>query len=332
MLKFVSAIIPCRNEKKFIVQCLDSVITQDYPKDRMEILVADGMSEDGTQDILQEYSRRYSFLRWVENPKKIQACALNNLIGQSKGEIIIRLDAHSNFPKDYVSNCVKYLGEYKVDNIGGIIETLPGADTNVARSIAWALATPFGVGGSKFRLGVSKPTMVETVPLGCYRREIFSEIGLFNENLIRNEDNEFNARLLKAGGRILLHPGINSSYFARPDIRSLADQHFRNGYWCVYGIKFSERPFFLRHLVPMGLMTFLLLSLFFGIWLRPLLWAGLAVLGLYGFCVFITSAILILKRNIKHFPYFLLIFPSLHFSYGIGSLCGLVKLLTPEKK
>lgn len=329
---FVTIMIPCRNEEKYIGICLDSIIAQDYPSERMEILVADGMSTDNTRKVLEAYTARDARVRWFENLGKSQTCALNLLIGKSAGEIIVRMDAHSSVPENYVSNCVKYLIEYGVDNVGGVWKTLPGADTATAQAIALALTSLFGVGGSRFRLGVKNPTMVETVPFGCYRREIFSRIGLFNEKLVRNEDNEFNTRLIKAGGKILLHPNIKSSYRARPDLWSVARQHFLNGFWCTYGLRFSERPFFLRHLVPMGFVCFLVFSLTFGIWMRVFLCAGLAVAGFYICCVIGASSMLAFRHRVGYFLYFLVIFPLLHFSYGVGSLCGVIALLTPGKK
>lgn len=327
MVPFVSIIIPCRNEEKYLAKCLDSVLTQDYPAERFELLLADGMSEDKTRRIMEDYAHQYPNVRWFENPGKGKTFALNILIGHSIGEIIIRLDAHSRFPSDYVTNCVKYLNEYKVDNVGGFLKTLPGADTDVAKAIAFALASFFGVGGSQFRLGVSKPTMVETVPFGCYRRDVFDRIGLFNENLVRNQDNELNARIVKAGGKILLHPAISCCYFARPGIISIARQHFQNGYWCTYGAMFSEKPFFLRHLVPMAFVMCLILSFILGTWFNLFWWLGIGVLGVYSFANLFASASIAVKYGIRYFPYLLFVFPSLHFPYGIGSIWGAVSLL-----
>lgn len=323
---FVSIVIPCRNEEEYIAACLDSVLAQDYPADSFEILLADGMSNDKTRLLMKEYSCHYANVYWFENSGKIQASALNILILRSKGEIIIRLDAHSSFPRDYISNCVKYLNEYKVDNIGGLWETRAGADTLMAKAIALALAVPFGVGGSRFRLGIDKPAFVETVPFGCYRREVFDRIGLFNENLVRNEDNEFNARLLESGGKILLHPAIKCCYFARPGIISIARQQFQNGFWCTYGVKFSKHPFFWRHLVPMFFVSSLFVSFILGIWLKLFGLIGWGILGLYLFGAVLSSVLVSVKHGFFYFPFLLIVFPILHFPYGIGSICGLGRL------
>jgi hypothetical protein len=155
-------------------------------------------------------------------------------------------------------------------------------------------------------------------------------VGFFNESLVRNQDNEFNSRLIKAGGKILLHPDIKSSYYARPDLISLGRQHFMNGFWCMYGMKFSKRPFFLRHLIPMGFVFFLILSLFLGLWLKIFLWIGIFVLGLYFVGAFMASILISLRTGANYFPYFLVVFPVLHFPYGIGSLAGFWKFKTEK--
>ena len=326
---FVSIIIPCRNEEKYLVNCLDSVLAQDYLFNCFELLLADGMSEDKTRLIMEDYTRRYPNVHWFENPKKILPTGLNILISKAKGEIIIRLDAHSHFPSNYISKCVKYLNEYNVDSVGGFLETRVGADTVVAKAIVVALTSLFGVGGSRFRLGIRKPVLVESVPFACYRRDVFDRVGLFNEKMMRNEDVEFNTRLKKAGGKILLHPEINSVYFARPDILSAIRQKFQDGFWCVYGMKFAKvRAFFPRHLIPMIFVACLTFSFILGIWLKPFLWLGLGVLGFYSLANIFTSVFVSVKYGFIYFPFLMVIFSSLHFSYGIGSLCGILRLIS----
>ena len=192
---FISIIIPCRNEEKFIGKCLDSIIAQDYPKNSIEILILDGRSTDRTREILKKYTQKYSFIKVLDNPKKIQTTALNIGIKKARGEIIIRMDAHNIYEKSYMSKCVTYLRKYDVDNVGGICVTLPANNTIIAKSIALALSHPFGVGNVYFRIGSKNPRFVDTVPFGCYKKEIFEKIGLFDENLVRNQDIEFNLRL-----------------------------------------------------------------------------------------------------------------------------------------
>jgi glycosyltransferase involved in cell wall biosynthesis len=192
---FVSIIIPCRNEEKYIGKCLDTLLKQDYPKDDLEILVVDGASEDNTKEIVKGYSQKYPFIRLLDNPKKYTPFGLNIGIKLSKGKIIIRTDAHSGYEKDYVSKCVKYLDEYKADNVGGGIKTLPAQNTIQAKAIAIVLSHHFGVGGAVFRKGAQKLVEVDTVFGGCYKKDVFDKIGYFNENLFRTQDLEFNMRL-----------------------------------------------------------------------------------------------------------------------------------------
>lgn len=227
----VSIIIPCRNEEKFIGKCLDSIIAQDYPIDNLEVLVVDGMSEDNTRKIVKNYIQKYSFVKLLENPQKIVPTALNIGIKNAKGDIFIIMGAHSIYEKDYIFKCVKYLHAYDVDNVGGIGITLPGDNTIIAKSIALALSHPFGVGNAYFRIGSKEPRYVDTVPFGCYKREVFDRIGLFDEDLVRNQDDEFNLRLIKNGGKILLGPDIISYYYARDSIHKLWKMYFQYGYF-----------------------------------------------------------------------------------------------------
>jgi len=176
MENFVSIIIPCRNEEKFIKKCLDSVILQDLSKDKLEVLVVDGESEDKTREVVKSYIKRFRFIKLLDNQKKIKPCALNIGIKEAIGDIIMIMDAHSTYKKDYVSKCVEYLKRYKADNIGGIIKTLPAKNTLAVETIAISLSSPFGTGGSHFRTGSEKPRWVDTVFGGCYKKEIFKTI------------------------------------------------------------------------------------------------------------------------------------------------------------
>lgn len=324
---FVSVIIPCRNEEKFIGKCLDSIIEQDFPKGNLEILVVDGMSNDDTRRIVKKYAINNSFIRLLNNPKKITPCALNLGIKNAKGEIIIRMDAHTTYQKDYISKCIKYLEEYKVDNVGGIWRTLPGEDTLTAKSIAIALSHPFGVGNSYFRVGLKDARYVDTVPFGCYKKKIFDKIGYFNENLIRNQDIEFNARLRNVGGKILIVPDIISYYHARPTFKELARNNFWNGFWVIYSMKFTDYPSFsIRHLVPAIFVSSVLLSLFASLWLGPVFYLFLFSIGSYVFLNLFFSFKLSLQKGLKHMIPLSLAFSTLHFFYGFGSIMSMFKL------
>lgn len=331
-LPLVSIIIPCRDEEKYIVRCLDSIIAQNYPKDNLEILVVDGGSTDGTKETVKEYIQKYSFMKLLNNPRRAVPIALNIGIKEVKGEVIMRMDAHNSYEKNYIPKCVKYLKKYDVDNVGGICIASPGANTILARSIALTLSHPFGVGNSYFRIGLKEPRFVDTVPFGCYKKEVFEKIGLFNEELIRNQDIEFNLRLKKAGRKILLIPDIISYYYARSTLRSLAKQNFGNGFWVIYSLKFAKIPFGIRHLVPfffvLSLMGSLILSFFF----HPFIYLFIFILGSYFTLNIFFSAQLCLKNSLKYLPTLILSFSTLHFSYGFGSIWGFIKLSVSKKR
>ncbi len=174
-------IVPCRNEEKHIGACLDSIIAGDYPHDLLEVLVVDGMSNDGTRSIIKKYGDRYSFITMLDNPSKIVPAALNIGITRAHGEVIVRMDAHNIYSPDYVSKCIRYLEEYRADNVGGVWITMPGARTIIAESIAIAVAHPLGAGNALYRIGSETPRFVDTVPFGCFRKELFTRIGLFDE-------------------------------------------------------------------------------------------------------------------------------------------------------
>ncbi|MBI3334999.1 MAG: glycosyltransferase family 2 protein [Candidatus Portnoybacteria bacterium] len=212
----VSIIIPCRNEENYIAQCLDSLAAQNYPKERLEVLVVDGLSEDGTRNKVKPYTKRYPFIKLLDNSSRIIPVAMNIGIKNAKGDVIMKMDAHASYPKDYVSKCVNALRQYDADNAGGMLITKPGGDTLQARAIALCLSHWFGVGSSPFRRQSQskKPREVDTVAFGCYKKEVFKKIGLYNEHLERSSDMELNIRLKKAGGKILLVPDITAYYYA----------------------------------------------------------------------------------------------------------------------
>ena len=193
---FVSVVIPCRNERRYIGACLESVLASSYPADRMEILVTDGMSHDGTRDVIAEYVRRDSRVKLLDNPKRILASAWNTGIRAARGEVVVALNAHTTFPPEYIPTCVTYLDRYpEAAYVGGMVRTLPQDDTAVGRAMATAVSHPFGVGGSRFRTGTEQPEWTDTAAFGGYRRSLLDEIGLFNEELVRSQDMELHLRV-----------------------------------------------------------------------------------------------------------------------------------------
>ena len=306
----VSIIIPCRNEEKYIGKCLDSIINQDFPKENLEVLVIDGMSEDKTKEIIEKYANQYSFIKLLENSKKFTPFGLNIGVKEAKGEIILRMDAHASYEKDYISKCLKYLKEYNADNVGGILKTLPAENTISAEAIALSLSHPFGVGTSYFRLGAKEPREVDTVFGGCYKREVFEKIGLFNENLKRSQDIEFNLRLKRTGGKILLVPDIISYYYPKSNLEDFFLHNFEDGTWAVLPLKFVKTPLKLRHYIPLIFVLTLPLSI----------WPYIPI------SLFFSAQIAFCEKDPRLFFVMPLIFATRHFGYGLGSIFGLIKL------
>lgn len=322
-MSLVSIIIPCRNEEKYIGKCLDSVIAQDYTKDKLEVLVIDGGSEDGTKDIVESYAKRYSFIGLLNNPEKIVPTALNMGVKKAQGDVIIRMDAHSVYEKNYIQMCVSHLDAYNVDNAGGVCITLAGSNTLIAKAIALALSHPFGVGNAHFRIGAKEPKYVDTVPFGCYRKEIFDRIGLFDEDLVRGQDAEFNARLIKNGGKILLVPDIVSYYYARDSLSKLWKMYSQYGRSKPLMVKKIGHIFTLRQLVPAIFIGSLLVSLAISTLFRPSLWFFSFMSACYIIANLISSLKISLKNDLKCFFVLPMIFAILHLSYGIGYLKGI---------
>jgi len=330
---FVSIIIPCRNEEKFIGKCLDSIITQDYPKDKMEVFVVDGMSEDKTRDILKTYSTKYPFITLLDNPKKIIPTAMNIGIKNAKGEIIMKCDAHSESPKDYISKCVKYLEEFGADNVGAMCNYIPRKSTVMGKAIVASLCHSFGVGNSYSRIGVKEPIFSDTAYGGCYKREVFERIGLYDENIARSEDITINSKLRKAGGKILLVPEIKIHYYTRSNFFEFCKHNFDNGLWAIIPFKYTDIiPVSLRHFVPLAFVLSLvgvgILSFFSSIFV----WLFLLIVGSYFLAnIYFSTKIVLKEKDLKFLVIMSIIFTSLHLSYGLGSVWGLIKVSVSKR-
>ncbi len=319
----VSIIIPCRNEAGYIERCLDSVLASDYPQHLLEILVADGRSNDGTRDILGRYCAAHPSVLLLDNPQGTAPAALNVGIRAASGQVIIRMDAHVLYPPDYISRLVRGLEESGADNVGGVLQTVPAADTPVARAIAIGMSHRFGVGNSHFRVGVQEPREVDTVPFGCFRREVFTRVGLFDEELIRNQDDEFNFRLISRGGRVLLLPEVSCRYFAWRSLRQLARMYYQYGYFKPLVARKVRRVMTVRQLIPgllvAGLSTLGLLSL----------WSSTArvmlslLVSLYASLVAVSALAALRRHGGRCALALAAVFPVLHFSYGAGFILGI---------
>jgi len=320
---FVSVIVPCRNEEQHLDRCLESILASDYPSDRMEVLVVDGMSSDRTRDIVACHAARNPMIRLLDNPRRIAPCGLNIGIQAARGEVIVRMDAHVIYLPSYLPILVRALFEYGADNVGGVLETLPAAETPIARAIALALGHRFGVGNSYFRVGASGPRWVDSLAFGCFRREAFERAGLFDEELVRNQDDEFNFRLIRRGGRVLLMPTARAYYVARTSLRQLWRMYFQYGYFKPLVARKVGRVMTLRQLVPSLFLTTLAACGLAAVWWRP---AGLAAVGItaaYAAAVLTASAAASPRHGPRVAGALTLVFPVLHVAYGLGFLLGL---------
>jgi glycosyltransferase involved in cell wall biosynthesis len=314
----VSIIIPTWNEEAFISACLDSILLNDYPKDKIDIIILDGMSSDQTPAIIQKYISRYPFIRLINNPKRIQAPALNLGIKESRGEIIIRMDAHTLYDKDYIANCVKLLMENKGDNVGGVQN--PIGTNYISKAIAIATSTPFGVGNAYFRF--SKQAMfVDTVYLGAWKKDTLIRLNGFNEQWVINEDYELNYRLRKSGGKILLSPSIKSAYFVRSSLRRLSKQYFRYGFWKAKTIITYPESLKIRQFIPPAFAFSLIISLLISPFVQ---WPLLIIGGSYTLFNLIYSFLLSLKKGVIFFAILPVVFTIIHLTWGIGFLSGLL--------
>lgn len=328
MLPLVSVVIPCRNEEKFIGRCLDSIIQQDYPKQNLEILVVNGMSEDRTKEIVEEYRKKYPFIKPLENPKKYTNFAFNIGVKESKGEIIMIMGAHATYQQNYVSKCLKYLNEYNADNVGGIWKIVPGENSVIAKAIALASSSIFGAGDAYYRRGYSRGIKwVDTVFGGCYKKEVFNKIGLFNENLFRSQDMDLNLRLKKAGGKILLVPSIVTYYYSQPTMEGFLKHNFGDGIWVTYPLKFGIRAFSWRHMIPLVFVASLILSLFLSLFFWPARFIFYLILGGYILLTLFFSIKISLKKGFKYLLVMPVVFAIRHLAYGLGSIFGLLKIL-----
>lgn len=324
----ISVICPIYNEEKYIAQCIESVLVQDYPQADLEILFVDGMSNDRTREIIAQYAQQYDYIRLIDNPEKIVPYAMNRGIEASKGDIIIRLDAHAIYPHNYFSELVKGLNQHQADNVGAQCYTLPADNSAKAKAIAAALSSPLGVGNSMFRIGVKEDVEADTVPFGCFRRAIFDKVGMYDLDLVRNQDDELNARIIQHGGKIVLLAGITINYYARDTFSKLYRMYYQYGLYKPLVNKKLGSPATIRQLIPplfvIGLVLGLLLSL-----CLPYLWiAYTLVIGLYLLAGLIQGA----QQAWKHRKAILLLLMpwailTLHVSYGIGYWVGLGKII-----
>lgn len=339
-LPAVTVIMPVRNEEGFIEQSLAAVLNQDYPSELMEVLVADGLSTDGTREAIQRiieqrlgnpsanqngnHHKSKASIQLLDNPQQIVPTALNVGIRQAKGDVIIIVGGHAMIESNYVRECVELLLRTDSDCVGGALDSV--GNSYVGSAIAAAMSSPFGVGGSGFRVASAdaQPRLTDSVPFPAYRRDVFSRVGLYNEVMVRHQDYEFNYRLRKAGGKILLLPSMRVKYFVRSSFRKLWRQYWQYGIWKGSFLRAHPASLKLRHLIPPVFVLMVTLSALLTLqsdarlllsWVAPLAYA-----------MFIFVALIAVGRGgkFKYFPVLPLVFACLHFSYGFGVWLGLI--------
>ena len=322
----LSVIVPIYQEEKYISKCIDSMLSQDYPKDDLEIILVDGMSKDRTREIVATYTAKYPFIRMIDNPERIAPCAMNRGIKEAKGDVIMRLDAHVYYPKNYFSLLVEKLNELPgAENVGALCNTLPVNDSITAQSIAAVLSSSFGMGNSHFRVGADKEMEVDTVPFGCFHRSIFDKVGLYDEELVRNQDDELNARIIKAGGKIYLIPQLVCEYYARDTAKKVYKMFYQYGVFKPLVNKKLGSPATVRQFFPLFFVLGLLVGPVVCLFLPVLWWAYFAVIMLW--FILATSFSLKDSKNLKRILTQNWIYFVVHFGYGWGYIVGIYKVL-----
>lgn len=252
----VSIVIIARNEERFIEKAISSLLSRSRLAQVMEVLVVDGRSDDATVAVVEKLRERTGWpIRVLDNPRRLPPHGLNIGVSQCRGDYVLRADAHSEYPPDYIDKLIQYAREYpEADNVGGVFDIRPSTPGYMARAIAAAYSHRFATGNALYRTGVRKPTFVDTVPFGFFRRDVFDKYGLYDTDLIRNEDGEFNHRIIRGGGKVLLVPDISIRYYARPGLRMLAKTFFQFGWFKPLAQRKLRRPVNHRQFAPLGFL------------------------------------------------------------------------------
>jgi glycosyltransferase involved in cell wall biosynthesis len=324
-LPMVSVIIPCHNEVDFIENTVRSILGNDYPTELVEILVVDGMSDDGTRDIVERLVAEHPQVKLLDNPQQIVPLALNKGIRESRGDILILAGCHCKYSSDYISSCVEVLQRTGASYVGGYMETLPGNETLTAKSIALATSSRFGV-GTKFRTGMNKEQEADAAPFGAFRKEIIDTVGTYHPLLVRNQDMEFCSRVRKAGFKIIISPKIKPIYYNRDTFQGLRRQAFANGLWNAYTLWIVGGGLRTRHFIPGGFVLGSILLAILGISVDSrairVFWIYLGLYLLTG--ILESFRIALRQKKLWLIPLISITFVQLHFCYGFGTLLGLI--------
>ncbi len=314
----VSILLPIRNEENFIGQTLKSIIEQDYPKEKLELVIADGDSNDGTISEINKLKKEFYNLKILYNKDKTMPKGFNLALNSSKSDIVLMFGGHSVLPKNYISKSVENLKNNNSSCAGGVIEAI--GDSFWGNVIARSISSVFGVGNVSFRLKNSKSGYVNSIPFGCYKRSIFDTIGGLDEELIRNQDDEFNFRLTQSGYKIWQDSSLVIKYFCRLSLKKLFNQYLQYGFYKVRVIQKRRALISFRHIIP----SLFLISLF------------IPVISIYVFLAYFLSglffSIKINKFNITKLIACQITFFIIHLSYGLGFIFGQFKFINKWKK
>lgn len=325
-LPFVSVIMPIRNEVAFIRKSLETVLSQDYPADRMEVIVADGISTDGTREIVESFQTQHVNLKVIDNPNQIVSSGLNKAILAAQGEIIIRMDGHSEFPKDYVTRLVNLLEATEAENVGGVL-VASGTNNYVQRSIRIAYQSSLGIGQAQrsHANGVSVRE-VDAVHGGCWYKTTLMKVGLFDESMVRNQDDELSFRIRKQGGNIIQDTSIRIRYYVRDSYVKLFRQFLQYGFWKVRVIQKHPMQASLRHVMPslflMSLIGTGILSSFSSVFRVLFLVVTFFYLGIIAISALFRC---FLSEKWILWPGIMVALLTMHLGYGLGFIFGILR-------
>lgn len=319
---FISTMIVTRNEEKYIKKSFESLLNQDYPNDKYEILIVDGLSDDSTLKVVNKTIEEYEQvpqIKILKNKKKILASGWNLGIKESLGKYVVRIDAHSYVKDNFLTKNIETM--LRVGDaicVGGTLQT--ESLNQKGKVISYVLSSPFGVGNSKFRY-TQKAGYVDTVAFGLYKKDIFKKVGYFDESLERNQDNDMHQRIKENGGKFYLNPEISAVYFSRDTVKGMIKQGYQNGRWCIITLKKDKKTMSVRHIIPLCFFSFITIMLLVGLAFKPAWWILGTIIGIY----LILSIIFSVKKTKKITEVVKMpgLFFLLHFSYGLGSFRAL---------
>lgn len=331
VLPFVTVIMPIRNEARFITRSLNAVLNQDYPRELLEVLVADGISSDDTRQRVRCLAAEQPEIKLtvLDNPRRIVSAGMNVALRRARGDVVVRVDGHTVIASDYVSQCVRALERSGAENVGGPMR--PVGIGWFAQSVALATTSRFGVGNARFHYS-SREEFVDTVYLGAWPKWVFRRFGLFDEEQVRNQDDEFNYRLRAQSGRIFLCPEIRSQYYNRSTARSLWQQYFQYGFWKVRVLQKHPRQMRPRQFMPFLFVLTLLTSLLAAPLDAIAAWIFASCVCLYAVANVIATLVVARREwnwSVTTLP---LAFAILHLAYGCGFCVGLLKFWNRWRK